>query len=57
MSDGISGVKIISPSYPVKPVQPTRKDQESGKREQDPPSSKSDPENEDNDKPAIDEYI
>ena len=35
MSDGISNIKIISPSYPVKPVQPAQKDRESGKREKD----------------------
>jgi hypothetical protein len=57
MSDGISGIKIITPSYPVKPVQPAQKDRESGKRERDPPASESDSDHEDNDKPVIDEYI
>ena len=57
MSDGISGIKIIIPSYPVKPVQPANKDRESGKREQNPPAEESDSEHDDTDKPEIDEYI
>jgi len=57
MSDGISGIKIISPSYPVKPVQPSHKDRESGKRQKDPQKTEPDLENESSDKPAIDEYI
>ena len=57
MSDGISNIKIIGPSYPVKPVQPARKDRESGKREKDPPKSESDPENENTKQSSIDEYI
>lgn len=57
MSDGISGIKIIKPSYPVKPVQPSNRDRESGKRKKDPPATETENRNEDDDKPVIDEYI
>ena len=63
MSDGISNIKIIGPSYPVKPVQPAQKDRESGKRQKDPPKSESnsetepDSENENTNQSSIDEYI
>ena len=32
MSDFVGGIKHIGPSYPVKPVQPTQKDRETGNR-------------------------
>lgn len=65
MSDGISGIKIITPSYPVKPVRPAHKDRESGKRDKDRPKPDTESETEptsesddsEHDKPVIDEYI
>ena len=57
MSDGISGIKIINPTYPVKPVQPSNKDRESGKKRKDSPQPKVNEPEEPNDKPTIDEYI
>jgi hypothetical protein len=57
MSDGISGIKIIKPTYPVKPVQPSNKDRESGKRKKDAPPAKNIETGEPTDKPTIDEYI
>ena len=57
MSDGISGVKNIRPSYPVKPVQPPQKDRESGKRRKELPKNEPVESDDDSDKPKIDEYI
>ena len=60
MSDNISGVKIINPTYPVKPTQPSERDSRSGKRRKDPPRQESPDEkniNDADDKPTIDEYI
>ena len=57
MSDGISGVKNIRPSYPVKPVQPSEKDRESGKRRKDSPQKEPVETDDNSDKPKIDEYI
>ena len=57
MSDGISGVKVIRPSFPVKPVQPSQKDRESGKRRKDSPQQEPTDKDDDHDKPKIDEYI
>jgi hypothetical protein len=57
MSDGISGIKIISPTYPVKPAQPSHKERESGKRQKDPHKPEIDQENDDDHNTAIDEYI
>lgn len=57
MSDGITGIKIIKPTYPVKPVQPSNKDRESGKRRKDSPLPKTNDAEESDDKPTIDEYI
>ena len=56
MSDNISGIKNIKPSYPVKPVTPSQRDRESGKRKKDPPPPDRGTDDDD-DKPAIDEYI
>lgn len=60
MSDSISGIRTIRPTYPVKPTQPSEKDRESGKRRKDRPLPSSTDESEDadnGDKPQIDEYI
>ena len=60
MSDGISGVKNINPGYPVKPVTPSQRDRESGKRKKDPPKPDINTDtdaDDDTDKPVIDEYV
>jgi len=60
MADYISGIKHITPAYPVKPVQPTQKDRETDRRDK--PKYKA-PENKDRDeddgdhKPTIDEHV
>lgn len=57
MADGISSIKGIVPTYPVKPAQPLKRDRESGSRESNPSKPKASTENEDDDNPIIDEYI
>jgi len=57
MSDSIPGIKNIKPTYPVKPVAPTPRDRESGKRKKDPPKPDSGKETDGDNKPHIDEYI
>ena len=58
MSDIISGIPIVTPSYPVKPVQPSNRDRESGKRNSDRPKPDTDVNDDDDDnKPKIDEYV
>ena len=57
MADGISGIKDIVPTYPVKPAQRSKRDRESGSRETNPPKPEAGTENEDDDNPVIDEYI
>ena len=57
MSDGISGVKNIKLKYPIKPVAPTQRDRESGKRKKEPPKPEGGAENVDDGKLVIDEYI
>lgn len=57
MSDSIPGIKNIKPTYPVKPVAPTPRDRESGKRKKDPPKPEGGTETDGDDKPHIDEYI
>lgn len=57
MSDPLTGIKNVTPTYPVKPVQPINKDRKSGKRHSDrpiPDKSKSD---DDENPPQIDEYV
>lgn len=57
MSDGISRITNIIPTYPVKPAQPSKRDREPGSREKNPQHPDAGTENEDDDKPMIDEYI
>lgn len=58
MSDFVSGIKHIGPSYPVKPAQPAQKDRETGnrrKKKQEPDADADD--HSDDDKPSIDEHV
>lgn len=57
MADYFSGIKQIGPSYPVKPVQPTQKDREPGsrKKRQRPETEKRN--DDDDQKPHIDEHV
>lgn len=64
MSDFISGIKNVPPTYPVKPVQPASKDRKSDKRKKDRPKPDSgNPSHDDvddrydGDNPEIDEYV
>jgi hypothetical protein len=63
MADYISGIKHITPSYPVKPVQPVHKDRETDRRQkpkQEPPDTddKERQDEQDGDrKPTIDERV
>ena len=54
---GSGGMKKIGPGYPLKPVQPSRKDRKSGQRQKTPTEKKRKPDDDDADKPTIDEYI
>lgn len=57
MSDPISGIKHIGPTYPVRPAQPAQKDREPGKRKKK-RQEKSGPDESDNDhKTTIDEHV
>ncbi len=56
MSDLFSGIKQITPSYPVKPVRPAQKDRETGKRQQKRDERRPD-DKDDDDKPLIDEHV
>ena len=60
MADYISGIKHITPSYPVKPVQPAQKDRQTGRRQKPKYDPKNDEDSDDNDnehKPTIDERV
>jgi len=60
MSDNISGIKIVNPSYPVRPVQPSNADENSDNRREKKPPKQSDNDSEPDDaenKPTIDEYV
>ena len=61
MPDFISGINRISPSYPVKPVQPTQKDRETDRRKkpryEEPESDGEDKDSGGDDKPTIDEHV
>jgi len=60
MADFVSGIKHITPSYPVKPVQPVPKDRETDRRKNKP---RKEPENEPGDqedgehRTTIDEHV
>ena len=57
MSDPISGVNNMTPTYPVKPAQPSNKDREPGKRNRDRPASEKESIDDDENEPLIDEYV
>ena len=65
MADYFSGIKPISPTYPVRPGQPANKDREPGKRknsekERERPQRPGDTPETDSDyddKPSIDEHV
>jgi len=58
VSEPISGVNNVTPTYPVKPVQPSNRDRKSGKRNQDrsPPDTGA-KDDDDDQKSQIDEYV
>ena len=58
MNEFIGGVRNITPSYPVRPIQPVNKDRETGEQKQkkQEPPKKSDHDDDDN-KPLIDEHV
>jgi hypothetical protein len=60
MSDIFSRISNVNPTYPVRPVQPAQKDGDSDKRKKEQPKPGSEVENDvenDDDQPAIDEYV
>jgi len=63
MADFISGIRNITPAYPVKPVQPAHKDRETGRRKKpkDERHDANDEEKHDDEdgerKPTIDEHV
>jgi hypothetical protein len=61
MADYLGGIKHIGPSYPVKPVQPTQKERETGGRnkKRQRPESENEPIKRDDDDqtPHIDEHV
>lgn len=57
MSDGISGIKTIKPTYPVKPAQQTPQDRQSDERKKDSPSQSPHIEDDVEDNSGIDEYV
>lgn len=63
MADYISGIKHITPTYPVKPVQPVPKDRETDRRKK-PRDERRDQDDtgrhdrdDDEQKPTIDEHV
>lgn len=57
MSDLISGIPKVGPSYPVKPVQPAQKDREPGERHKKESGKPKKDERHDDDKTTIDEHV
>ena len=60
MADYISGIKHITPSYPVKPLQPVQKDRQTGRRQKpkyDPRDDEDGDGSDDENKPTIDEHV
>lgn len=58
MSDFVGGIKHIGPSYPVKPVQPTQKDRETGNRNKKRQRPETERRDDDDDKDRhIDEHV
>ena len=60
MADFVSGIKNITPTYPVKPAQPVPKDRETDRRKKEP---RKEPEHEDHERDdgehgsTIDEHV
>ena len=57
MSDLVSGIKNITPAYPLKPVQPAQKDREAGNRKKPPRDRKEKHDKDDDKKTTIDEHV
>ena len=57
MSDLISGIRQIGPTYPVKPVSPIQKDREPGERHKKETPKPEHEDLDDDDKPTIDELV
>lgn len=57
MSDPISGINNMTPTYPVKPAQPSNKDREPGKRKKERPAQDKESSDDDDNEPLIDEYV
>lgn len=62
MSDFISSIKYITPTYPVKPTQPAQKDRQTDRRKKpkyEPPDHDGQEHNDRDDehKPTIDEHV
>ncbi len=57
MSDFVSGIKNIGPSYPVKPVQPAQKDREAGNRRKKRQKPDTETRDDDDPRPHIDEHV
>ena len=57
MSDLISGIPKVGPSYPVKPMQPAQKDREPGERHKKESGKPKKDERHDDDKTTIDEHV
>jgi len=57
MSDLVNGIRRIGPSYPVKPVQPARKDRETGNRNKKRQRPDEEKREDDDETPHIDEHV
>lgn len=61
MAEFVSGIKPITPSYPVKPLQPVNKDRDQGKKPGQQPPSEDKQRDRDDDDPdnqsTIDEHV
>ena len=65
MTDRFTGIGNVSPTYPIKPVEPAGKDRPSGERQKKPPKPAAESDTRDDEQPmppvrkkgSIDEYI
>ena len=57
MSDIISGIKPVIPSYPVRPVQPAQKDREPGEKKRKDRGRQESTDRQDDNGPTIDEHV
>ena len=60
MSDSVSGIKNVPPTYPVRPTQPAQKDREPSqqrKKRRQPDTEPRDSDDDSHDKPTIDEHV